>query len=392
MIPLLKVSLCLALSLAALAASAQNRKPPLSGPDAFDYVVGTQTIGAAYQFTQEPRLVETARAILGMGSNTIKFALDADKADLPHPQTLADVVRRDPAIQTVLGMPFAHYLLWAYAKNAPGGQFRAQNYPAQYKEIYDLTRTLLQTYNGTGKTFYLGNWEGDWHLLHDYNAAYVPTPEEIQDMIGWVNTRQKAVDDAKRDTPHANVGVFYYLEVNRVLDAEQGKVRMTSAVLPKTNPDFVSYSSYDSLGGGDIEARLKHSLDFVQAQLASKPGIPGKRVFIGEYGFPAIGHSPQEQDSLTRQVMRAGLSWGCPFVLYWEMFNNEVTKDGKQRGFWLIDDKNVKQPVYATHQRFYAQARRYVADFQKTRHRLPTRAEFGAAAIPWLADPPYSAL
>lgn len=221
---LFKVCLCLAFCLvfspAALAASAQEKKSSLSALDTFNFVVGTQTIGAAYQFTQEPRLVETARAILGMGSNTIKFSLDAGKADVPPPQTLADVVRRDPAIKTVLGMPFAHYLLWAYAKNAPGGQFRAQNYPAQYKEIYDLTRTLLQNYNGTGKTFYLGNWEGDWHLLHDYNAAYVPTPDEIQDMIGWVNTRQKAVDDAKRDTPHKNVRVFYYLEVNRVLDAE----------------------------------------------------------------------------------------------------------------------------------------------------------------------------
>ncbi len=50
-------------------------------------------------------------------------------------------------------------------------------------------------------------------------------------------------------------------------------------------------------------------------------------------------------DLLARHVMRAGLKWGCPFVLYWEMYNNEVTPDGRQRGFWLIDDHGIKQPV-----------------------------------------------
>jgi len=73
-------------------------------------------------------------------------------------------------------------------------------------------------------------------------------------------------------------------------------------------------------------------------------------VFIGEYGFAAQGITPKEQDVRTRQVMRAGLKWGCPFVLYWEMYNNEVGKSGDQTGFWLIDDHNTKQPVYFTHQ------------------------------------------
>jgi hypothetical protein len=82
--------------------------------------------------------------------------------------------------------------------------------------------------------------------------------------------------------------------------------------------------------------------------------------------------------------MRAGLRWGCPFVLYWEMYNNEVTPDGRQRGFWLIDDHGVKQPVYFTHQKFYEQARAYVADFTARKGRVPSREEFGLAALGWL--------
>ena len=75
-------------------------------------------------------------------------------------------------------------------------------------------------------------------------------------------------------------------------------------------------------------------------------------MFIGEYGFPADRYTPQEQDTLSRRVMRIGLEWGCPFALYWEMYNNEV-RDGRQRGFWLIDNEGRKQPIYFTLQKYY---------------------------------------
>lgn len=361
------------------------QKKPLPA-DGYNTVIGTQTFAAAYQFTQAPKLVETARAILDMGSRTIKFDLTNDKEHWPEPrpQSLAEIVRRVPSVRAVLDMPFSNYLLWAYPLAADGrGRFRPDTRDAEYREMYDLTRALLQSYNGTGKTFYLGNWEGDWHLTH-MDPKYAPTSEEIANMTGWANTRQKAVDDAKRDTPHTGVQVYYYLEVNRVVDAIDGKSRLTNAVLPHASVDFVSYSAYDSLGG-DIGVDLPKALDYIQSQLPPKPGIAGRRVFIGEYGFPAEGRTPAQQDTLSRQVMRAGLAWGCPFVLYWEMFNNEVTEDGRQRGFWLIDNKNTKQPAYFTHQRFYAQAKRYVVAFQKAHGRTPSRAEFSKAAVRWLA-------
>ena len=359
--------------------------PPL---DTYHYVLGTQAIGGRYQFTSEPPLVEAARAILGMGSNTIKFSLAPDKTDTLKPKSLTETARDARSVRAVLDMPFSQYLLWAYPVSAEANRFQPASLPGEYAEMYGLTRYLLQTYVGTGKTFYLGNWEGDWHLTHT-NPNYTPTDAEVQNMIAWANMRQKAVDDARRDTPHQNVQVYYYLEVNRVVDAMQGKVRLTNAVLPKTNVDYVSYSSYDTLGG-NIEANLPRSLDYIQAHLPPKPGVPGKRVFIGEYGFAALGITSQEQDRRARLVMRAALKWGCPFALYWEMFNNEVTKDGKQRGFWLIDDHAVKQPAYFTHQRFYAQAHRFVAEFAKTHGRSPTPEEFGAEAAKWLDAPPLS--
>ena len=369
-------------------AETDKKNKTVSSADAYNYILGTQAIGGSYQFTTSPPLVEAARAILEMGSNTLKFTLVPDKSDNLKLANLTETARNARSVQTVLAMPFANYLLWVYPVATESKRFLPESLQSEYVEMFDLTCYLLQTYAGTGKRFYLGNWEGDWHLTHT-DPNYVPTAEEVQNMIAWVNMRQKAVDDARRKIPHRNVEVYYYLEVNRVVDATQGKVRLTNAVLPKTNVDYVSYSSYDALGG-NISLSLPQALNYIEAQLPHKSGIPGKRVFIGEYGFAGVDRSPAEQESRSRQVMRAGLTWGCPFVLYWEMFNNEVTADGKQTGFWLIDAHNVKQPVYYTHQRFYQQAHQYVIQFQRSHHRLPTQNEYRAQAITLLDALPVS--
>jgi hypothetical protein len=269
-------SIPLALATCAGAGSTTN-----ASLDSYNYVIGTQTIGAAYQFTKEPRLVETARAILAMGSSTIKFSLEPQGGAVPKPRTLAETARNDPAVRTVFAMPFANYVMWVSPLGAPaGGPFAAARLGAEREELYDLTKHLLKTYSGTGKSFYLGNWEGDWLLTRmDLNKG--PNAEEVQSMVDWANTRQKAVDDARRDTAHTNVQVYYYVEVNRVCDAMEGKVRVANRVLPRANPDFVSYSSYDSQDG-DTESNFAEALDYLGAQLTPKPEIAGKRVFIGE--------------------------------------------------------------------------------------------------------------
>ena len=75
---------------------------------------------------------------------------------------------------------------------------------------------------------------------------------------------------------------------------------------------------------------------------------------------------------------------GLPLVLYWELFNNEVAPDGSQHGFWLIDRKGEKQPVYKSHQRVYRFAKRYREQFQAEHGRQPTRAEYCQAAAAFL--------
>ena len=365
------------LGFAVALAAANSAAQPSSPVDRYNFVLGTQTFGAAYHFTAEPAVLETARAIAALGSNTIKFTLAPSTAGN---QTLVEIARSDPTVKAVIDMPFVNVLMWVYPAAAHERLFEPETLGIEYRETYELTRYLLQTYSGTGKAFFLGNWETDNHLTDSRRRE--PTAKLLAKVTNWVRTRQQAVDDAKRDTAHADVEVYYYLEVNLVREALAGKPRAASIVLPAAGVDFVSYSAYDTLLP-DPERQLPLALDYLAAQLPPKAGIAGKRVFIGEYGFPADRYPPQQQNALSRRVMRTGLAWGCPFVLYWEIFNNEV-RDGRQRGFWLIDDQGRKQPIYFTLQHYYEIARAWVTDFLHRQHRLPDPSEFDNAALAWV--------
>ena len=131
---------------------------------------------------------------------------------------------------------------------------------------------------------------------------------------------------------------------------------LTNDILPNVDVDYVSYSSYDAIQG-DIHEGLFAALNHIESKLRPKPGVPGKRVFIGEYGFPTRRYTPEEQNRKSLEVMLAGIEWGCLFVLYWELYCNELT-DGKPGGFWLIDDRNRRQPIWRSHELFFEWARK----------------------------------
>jgi hypothetical protein len=86
--------------------------------------------------------------------------------------------------------------------------------------------------------------------------------------------------------------------------------------------------------------------------------------------------------------MRTALAWGCPFALYWELYNNELGSDGSQSGFWMVDHLNVRQPIFETHRTYYVWARQFVAEtFSKTA-KLPSSLEFRKAAVAFLDQLP----
>ncbi len=380
--------------------------------ESYNYAIGTQTVGAKYKFTDKTMLVETALEIKKMGSNLLKFSMNprycSENYGLPKNDkinSLTKLATLEPSVKAVLDLNFKYYHIWTYGfsqytpepigKKDDTAQIKFINgFPkkyedALYKEIYEFTSYLLKTYNGTGKVFYLGNWEGDWHLRSDYDRTKPANLKTLEGMIQWAKTRQKAIDDAKRDTKHKNIEIYNYIEVNLVkiaLDNPNTKV-VANSIVNVVNPDYVSYSSYDATNPYDTEeslkVNLKKSLDFIESQLSPKKGLPaGKRVWIGEYGNPSIKYNDEMQNLRSIWTIKTALEWGTPYILYWEMYNNEIQENtGAQVGYWLIDDKENKRPIWYTHNSFYNESKEFIKNYSKKHNQIPSFDTFRKNAV-----------
>jgi hypothetical protein len=376
----------------------------LSDPqvDAYNVRVGTETFAALYKFSTNTALVETAQAITNMGSDTIKLYLGSNTSGqsgvtLPFNVTnLLTLVRDEPNYHKVLDMPFRHFVMWAYPfENSDawwGGGYNSTQGTKDYQEIYSLTHYLLTNYNNSGKTFYLGHWEGDGYLeVNGWTTN--PSMTTIQGMIGWLNNRQQAVDDAKRATTCTNVFVYNYAECNRVRDAmlngSNNNERVINYVIPYvTNLDCLSYSSYDSQNLS--VADLYTTLNYMESKLPTNKvsAIPGPRMWIGEYGWGY--ESVAAQEPVDRAYIQRLLGWNwngkcLPFLLFWEMYSN-YNPNGATN-YCLIDYTNSKVPSWYLQHYFFNSARLLTAQFKETNGRLPTDTEFSALTMPLLNQP-----
>lgn len=291
-------------------------------------------ISPAYQFSDENCLVECAKLLISIGSDTIKFSLVPQSigiSTLPATiKTLQQLVANEPNYRCVFDMPeLKNYILWAYTLNGSvvkDGMSRTE-LDAEYKQIYDLTQYLLTKYNGTKKTFYLGNWESDWGALGitGYNGAD-PEPIRVQSLIDYFNIRQKAVDDAKASIRFQDVNVYHYAEIVMVKDiiqnAEGYNKRCINAVIPYVSQlDYVSWSAYTIQDDSQVD--VSKWLDVVESYLPSSKMavIPGKRVFIGEFGWKFLDGIAAAYRMA--KFAQAVFDWGCPFAIFWEIYSNE---------------------------------------------------------------------
>jgi len=373
----------------------------LSDPqvNAYNMRVGTETFAALYKFTTNTAFVETAQAITNLGSDTIKLYLGSDTSGqegvtLPAQVTnLLTLVRDEPNYHQVLDMPFRHFVMWAYPlENADSwwsGGYNSTQGAKDYQEMYNLTHYLLTNYNNSGKTFYLGHWEGDGYLkVNGWTTN--PTMTTVQGMIGWLNNRQKAVDDAKAATTYTNVQVYNYAECNRVRDAmnngSNNNVRVINYVIPYvTNLDYLSYSSYDSqdLSSSDLYTTLNYMESKLPTNKAST--IPGCRMWIGEYGWGY--ESVAAQEPLDRAYIQRLLGWNwngscLSFLLFWEMYSNYNANGATN--FCLVDYTGSKVPSWYLQNYFFNNARLLAAQFKETNGRLPTDTEFSSLTMPML--------
>lgn len=387
--------------------------------------VGTQTFDPAYQFESgtKDKLTETIDRIEAMGSDIVKFEM-SDRVDstynisLSGINTLSDLYA-SPVYQDVFTRRFSTYSIWAFPLTiASLNNHWRDGYPGfadypydgsdpdteakrEYQELYDFVVTLRNDGNLAGKTILIGHWEGDNALRNNsQDPNYDPGTTAINGMKEWYRNRQRAVDDAKAATASSNVQIYHYAEVNLVLQLQWNsayKTVITDVIDdPAVQVDLVSYSCYDvstnppppTIPDSNIVNWLNWSLNKIQTDASFTGNFPlSRKVFIGEYGMPRLRwngsaweafFSEQQQADRAAVMMKAASNWGTPYIYYWQMFNNESSGSGPDVGYWLIDDNNVTQEVYYTHQEYIGKSHTMKNLYRTWLERNPTEAEMNA--------------
>lgn len=376
----------------------------------FSFMIGSQWVGGlspgqpiADSLRDKVPLHEAYRVMEEIGSDIVKLCLSSKELtkqghDDKGYETIDKAVGH-PHFRKVFDGPYRLMLLWAHG-GREGWSTKAMTAAQKaelHREIHSLTVYLLTTYRGSGKTFLIGNWEGDW-MAGGKSAGDKNDLEEsrIQAFGEWLDVRTKAIDDAKAATPHDGVQVYSYLEVNHVNRARtKGRKRLVNTVLPRSRVDFVSVSSYEMQGYGSwpsprTEATLRPmavpNLDFIEANLPPRD-IPGKRVFIGEIGFTieeimkrqklSQTAAEKEQARMALAQAKVALEWGAPLWLWWSIFNSNDGEDS----FGLVDQPTGRRrPLLRELHTYYQWAGRFVEAHERDHGRPPDQEAFRGPA------------
>ncbi len=375
------------------------RADSIINPEPYNYVLGTHAISGSYQLSSENKLLEQARKVREMGSNILKITLGKNSPDIyginesTKSTTTLDLFTRNAPYKTVCDMDFKYLFFWVHTLT--GIEWKNDISPANekilYDEMYNFVTYLLQTYANSGKTFFIGNWEGDWLLIPSYDRTVTPSPASIANMTKWFQIRQKAVDDAKKASSAQNVSVFHYIEANLVLKGMGGEPCVAESVIPNVDVDLISYSSYEAIKNktyAQKKSDLEGIFNYLESKLKPKTSIPfSRRVFIGEYGYQANASNPstfQKQFDETKEIMRITFELNLPFGLHWQMYNNEYD-NGVSKEMSLINEKGLKTRQYYLHQNFYKAMTTYLKEEKQKNNRYPSVDEYKTKALQVLA-------
>jgi autotransporter-associated beta strand protein len=302
-------------------------------------------------------------------SNAAKYAWNSNWPAFNSSTTTTTVAQMAPFTKAFSDPNITSYDITTYSMNIPNGGdgtsywnngISTTQEAAETTQFYNLTKYLMQTYAGTGKTFYLSNWEGDGALVDALPSGdTVPPAAEVQGMINWLNARQAGIDEARAQfaSTYKNVNVFGTVEVNHVAAAMSGDVyngvsgfaTVTNDVLPYTDTDFVSYSSYDTQKATTGSQSYANAVAYVAAHLpiSAANGQNTQSEYVGEYGTAENYSGAATLTSLMNNVIGTATADNMPLAFYWEIYSNELNNgyttppggtgnDAPVQGFYLV--------------------------------------------------------
>ncbi len=253
----------------------------------------------------------------------------------------------------MFGGPFSTYIRTTYATGR-GDHYWVRNITDadardETEQFYRLARHLLREYRGSGKTFVLQHWEGDWAARGSFDLKKDPTEKAFRGMVRWLNARQAGVDRARAEVGQQGVRVFHAAEVNLVKIAmDDRRPSVADRVLPHAKVDLVSYSAWDTQ---QDPRQLRRALDYIARHVGDREPFGRHNVSGGELGLPENDRSAEQVRRVVEGVIDTAVDWGCPYVVYWQLYCNEarrkpVRTNDDVRGFWLIRPDGTRSPVW----------------------------------------------
>jgi len=319
-------------------------------------IVGVTHVDGKYHLTDEDFLNEGADQILALGSRVIKVWFHNPQksysfnSQWPQFNSMVDIAK-SPYFRKLFDKPFTTYILMCFSTGRNAAYFRhgitEEQKLDEQRQFYELAKYLLTTYRKTGKTFVLQHWEGDWLIRGNYDRKADPAPEAIDGMVGWLNARQAGVTQAREEVGSDGVRIYHAAEVNRVVASmKENKPNLVNKVLPRTKLDLVSYSAWDSTAEySDNPKTFREALGYIAANMPDSSQFGDRNVYVGEFGMPENKFPAERIRKVIPGVVETALDWGCPYIVYWQLYCNEL-QDSKQtppvssndavRGFWLI--------------------------------------------------------
>jgi hypothetical protein len=310
--------------------------------------------------------LDRSRDVLNEGANVLEqlgtrvFKGWLDRVDLEYPfvewpnfDSLVEMVKHPHFIE-LFNRGFDTYVFNAVAitdaKRQGGGGyfyqgFTEQQAAAETESFYELTKHLLETYNGTGMEVVLQNWEGDWIAVAGAGNEGPPDPEVLDRMKRWFNARQRGISRARREV-ESDVAVLGACEINKVRDPiETGENWIVNTILSDLNVDLVSYSAWD-LGRHvtsepqvteELREDVHETLDYIAEHAPPKSeyaaralGPETPQVYLGEYGMAMNRNGINTAMRAIRTVDEEARAWGVPYTLFWATYDNGVVIDGEQ--------------------------------------------------------------
>lgn len=205
---------------------------------------------------------------------------------------------------------------------------------AQFAEV---TEWLLETYEGTGKTFIFQNWEGDNALnLEDLSSTDQATA--IAGMIDWLDARQAGVDQGRTAAGSVSgVAVYNAAEINYNPGTSStfpvaDSLCMVNAVVPYLSCDLYSWSNWASKSPGN-EINVIRGLDYLKSHAPASSAFGNDNIYMGEFGAYESSYmgtsapyhsvdSDEDYSALIDRQLKYAWRWGALHAVQWATYDN----------------------------------------------------------------------